>query len=325
MKNKFVIERDDLIQEIDDLLTVAIPLELTEGKPFPIAPLTLPIKAIKNELQNTVKGAEGGSKTLMATIKVDNFTLLIDQYLVGSKYNSAWKRMEALRDLTLRENEKSFYARFHKQYKDWKGVVKDYKKAHTVWDELSAFLSDASNTITNQINPIKNKIKKYSALVEGGLKKQIQSQTDELNEADLIDSLKTEVSATVPEVKSLEPDIRNFREKVLRDLRDIIRKDALRALNRLFLVIDMPAKEEPLPQKTYGKTKLKYESFNGEIANEGATYLKRECKKATWGLWVDICSGLEDGSYEEEQHPDHLDSINELKKMKLVRSKLELI
>ena len=325
LKSKFIIERDDLIQEIDDLLTVAVPLELAEGKPFPIAPLTLPIKAIKNELQNTIKGAEGGSKTLMATIKVDNFTLLIDQYLVGSKYNSAWKRMEALRDLILRENEKSFYARFHKQYQDWEGVVKDYKKAHVVWNELSELLSDAPNTITNQINPIKNKIKKYSALVEGGLKKQIQSQTEELNEADLIDSLKTEVSATVPEAKSLEPDIRNIQEKILRDLRDIIRKDALRALNRLFRVKDLPAKEEPLPQKTYGKTKLKYESFNGEIANEGEAYLKRECKIATWDLWVDICSGLEDGSYEEEQHPDHLDSINELKKMKLVRSKLELI
>jgi len=157
------------------------------------------------------------------------------------------------------------------------------------------------------------------------LKKQIQSQTGELNEADLIDSLKTEVSATIPEVKSLEPDIRNIREKILRDLRDIIRKDALRALNRLLRVKDLPAKEEPLPQKTYGKTKLKYESFNGKIANEGEAYFKSECKKATWGLWVDICSGLEDGSYEEEQHPDHLDSINELKKIKLVRSKLELI
>ena len=65
-----------MIDEIDQLLTEAGSLDQAEGARFPVAPVTLPLKAIKSELENAVKGLIApGTKTQMATIPVASYEL----------------------------------------------------------------------------------------------------------------------------------------------------------------------------------------------------------------------------------------------------------
>lgn len=324
LKRTFLNERDTLIQEIDELIAEAANLEKANGEPFPIAPLTLPLKAIRRELENTVKCPTGGTGTRMATIKVAQYTLLIDQYLIDSKYDSAWKRMDALRSLIIKDKPQSFLARFKKLHSQWEGAVKQFKNAEKEWMKLSEFISDAPQDVLVKVAPLKAEMKKYEALIRGGLQKQIQALCDDLAEDQLLDSLKTEVEATAQATQPLEQSVQIQAEAIQTGLRDIIRKNELRALNRVLKVHGRPVKEEPEAAATYAKTKLAYESFNGDVTAQGRTFFDDAGKVTNFDLWVEVCAGLQSGTYDEDKHPDHAKAIMELKTMKLVRSKLEL-
>jgi len=324
LENTFLQERDSLLQEIEELLNEAADLAEAKGEPFPIAPVTLPLKAIQNELENTVKGPTGGSKTRMATIQVAEYTLLIDQYLVDSKYEAAWKRMEALRSLISKDKSQSFFVRFKKLHSQWENVVEQFKLAESAWNALATFISDAPQSVANSLSSLKGEIKKYEGLIRGGLKKQIQSQCDDVSEDQLLETLRTEVEATANAIQPLERTIRTRLEAIHEELRGVIKENELRALNRVLKVNGLPAKEEPTPATTYAKTKLVYESFNGEVISQGQSFFEGAGKKTHFDLWVEVCSGLIAGTYDEEKHPDHADAIKELKAMKLIRSRLEL-
>ena len=143
LKKTFVGTRDEMIDEIDQLLQEASKLDVAEGQPFPIVPVTLLLKAIKSELENAVKGpGSAGSQTRMATIPVASYALLIDQYLVNSQYESAWKRTDALKDLISKDRPGSFFARFKKLHEQWANGVKDYKQAAAAWSVLSTFAGE---------------------------------------------------------------------------------------------------------------------------------------------------------------------------------------
>jgi len=325
LKKTFVGTRDDMIDEIDQLLKEAGKLDVAEGQPFPIVPVTLPLKAIKSELENAVKGpGPAGSQTRMATIPVANYVLLIDQYLVNSQYESAWKRMDALKDLITKDRPGSFFARFKKLHEQWANAVKDYKQAAAAWSVLSAFAGDAPNQVQSALNPLKLEVQKYKSLVEGGLKQQVQTQSDQVPEADLLKVLDTEVVATAQVVQGLPSQVSDKLEDLKRDLRNVIQQRELRALNRVLKAQGKAAKAEPSAGNTYGTTKSRYEAFNGQVGQDGAAYFENAGKQVHFGLWVDISSELEANTYDEEKHPDHADAIRELKLMKLLRSKLEL-
>lgn len=324
LKKNFLKERNGLILEIDKLLMEAASLEKTEGEPFPIAPVTLPLKAIKSELENVAGPTGPGTTTRRATIPVGDYNLLIDQYLVGSKYDSAWKRLEALRGLVNNELPGSFFSRFIILHKQWEETVRDFNLAETAWNDLSAFLSDAPVNVWEKLSQVKANMKKFAGLVHGGLKQQIQSQCEDEPVDNLMEILKTEVTAATAQIKPLEQIIINHHEEILKGLRTIILKAQLQALNRVRRSRNLPANEEPNIAATYGKTKLAFESFNGEVVNEGQGFFEHAGKKTHWGLWVEICAGLEGGTYDEEKHPDHRESIIELNEMKLIRSRLEL-
>jgi hypothetical protein len=122
----------------------------------------------------------------------------------------------------------------------------------------------------------------------------------------------------------LEGEVRERFEGLHRQLRQVIRGDELRALNRVLKAKGRSVADEPSASMTYGKTKAAYEAFNGEVRRQGQGFFENDAKKTHWSLWVDICRGLEVGTYDEDQHPDHAEAIRELKEMKLVRSTLEL-
>lgn len=325
LKKTFLETRDEMIDEIDDLLSEAATLDEAEGYPFPIAPVTLPLKAIKSELENAIKGLPAaGTQTRMATIPVASYTLMIDQYLVNSQYEHAWKRMDALKDLISKERPGSFFARFEKLHDLWKQAVKDFKAAGAAWQSVVEFTADAPLAVQASLNTLKLEVQKFRGLVEGGLQQQVQSQIDQVAETELLKSLETEVVATGQAVRGLPQRITDELEELKAGLRKVIRQNELRALNRVLNSSGKPAKEEPTTTATFGTTKARYEAFNGEVSREGASFFEGAGKGVHFSLWVDISGDLEAGSYDEGEHPDHAEAIRELKGMKLIRSKLEL-
>ena len=150
---------------------------------------------------------------------------------------------------------------------------------------------------------------------------QIQNQIEEIEEAELIDALATEVEAAVGKLQGLEPQVREQEQALLMQLLKVIRGDDLRALNRVRKVRNQAATTEPSPATTYGKTKAAYEAFNGAVRTEGQGYFENAGKKTHWSLWVEICSALAAANYAEDQHPDHADAIRELaSSVQLVRT-----
>jgi len=222
------------------------------------------------------------------------------------------------------DRRQSFYARFKKLHGQWAKGVKEFKQAEAAWKELAAFVTDAPAAVTDRLGTLKNTVGKFSGLIRGGLKQQIQNQIDEVDEAELIDSLVTEVDASVDQLQGLEAQVREQEQALHLQLLNVIRGDDLRAINRVRKARNKATKNEPSPAATFGKTKAEYEAFNGEVRTEGQGYFENAGKKTPWSLWVEICSDLEAANYVEDQHPDHADAIRELKDMKLVQSKLEL-
>ena len=325
LKKTFLETRDEMIDEIDQLLTEAGSLDQAEGARFPVAPVTLPLKAIKSELENAAKGLIApGTSTQMATIPVAPYVLLIDQYLVNSQYEHAWKRMDALKDLIGKERPNSFFARFAKLHAQWSKAVLDFKQAAAAWQSLWDFASDAPPPVQSSLNPLRLEVQKYRGLVQGGLEQQIQSQIDHVPETDLLKILGTEVVATAQSVQALPQQLADKLEELEASLREVIRQKELRALNRVLKATGKSAKTEPAPAATYDTTKNRYEAFNGQVVQEGVGHFENAGRAVHFSLWADIAGGLEAGTYDEDQHPDHADAIRELKGMKLVRSKLEL-
>lgn len=324
LKETFLETRDEMIEEIDHLLTEAATLDESDGHPFPVAPVTLPLKAIREELENTIKGLAASASRSRAAIPVLSYAQPIDQYLIGSHYEHAWKRMDALKDLISKDRPGSFFARFKKLHERWLMAVKDFKSAATSWQSLADFTADAPASVQAILNPFKLEVQKFRGLVEGGLKQQLQSQIDQVAETELMQILEIEVVATAQAVLGLPQLVTEKLDELKVGLRQVIRERELRALNRVLESKGKPAKAEPTPAATYGTTKTRYEAFNGQVSQEGASHFEGASKSVHFSLWVDISGDLEAGTYDEDKHPDHADAIRELKEMKLIRSKLEL-
>lgn len=324
LKKHFLSKREELLSEINRIIKDSNELKLVSGKPFPIVPLTLPLKAIQNELENALKGVGSPSMTRMATIKAGNYTLLIDQYLVDSKYESAWERLSALGDLVSPDMTDSFYARFVALRTSWESVIETFNATDTVWTQLSEFTKDAPQEILSDLTGIKSEIQKYNGMIFGGLESQIQSQCDDTAEDELLTSLQNEVDACESKLQPMQQKISDRLDTIKSDLRKIIRSTQLQALNKLLQSEGKSIMEEPKAEDTYQKTKMAYESFNTKVIADGDNVFEASGQPVSFELWVDIYKGLSNGSYSEDEHPDHDEAIKALKKMKLIRTRLEL-
>ena len=324
LKKQFLSKREELLSEINRIIKDSNELKLASGKPFPIAPLTLPLKAIQNELENALKGVGSPSMTRMATIKAGNYTLLIDQYLVDSKYESAWERLSALADLVTPDLSDSFFARFSDLRKRWESVIQTFEGTDTVWKQLSDFTKDAPPEIVSDLGGMKSEIQKYNGMIAGGLESQIQSQCDDTPEDELLTMLENEVDACESKLQPMQQKISDRLDTIKSDLRKIIRSTQLQALNKLLQAEGKKIMDEPKSEETYQKTKMAYESFNTKVISEGDHIFEQSGNPVSFELWVDIYKGLSAGAYSEEEHPDHDEAIRALKKMKLIRTRLEL-
>ena len=250
--------------------------------------------------------------------------MLIDQYLVDSKYESAWERLSALGDLVSPDMTDSFYARFVALRTSWESVIETFNATDTVWTQLSEFTKDAPQEILSDLTGIKSEIQKYNGMIFGGLESQIQSQCDDTAEDELLTSLQNEVDACESKLQPMQQKISDRLDTIKSDLRKIIRSTQLQALNKLLQSEGKSIMEEPKAEDTYQKTKMAYESFNTKVIADGDNVFEASGQPVSFELWVDIYKGLSNGSYSEDEHPDHDEAIKALKKMKLIRTRLEL-
>jgi len=324
LKKQFLSKREELLSEINGIIKDSNELKSASGKPFPIAPLTLPLKAIQNELENALKGVGSPSMTRMATIKAGNYTLLIDQYLVDSKYESAWERLSALADLVTPDMPDSFYSRFVDLKKRWESVIQTFEGTDSVWKQLSEFTKDAPPEMLSDLSGMKLEIQKYNGMIAGGLESQIQSQCDDVSEDALLTMLENEVDACELKLQPMQQKISDRLDTIKSDLLKIIRRTQLQALNKLLQSKGKRIMDEAKSEETYQKTKMAYESFNTKVISEGDHIFEQSGNPVSFELWVDIYKGLSTGAYSEEKHPDHNEALKALKKMKLIRTRLEL-
>lgn len=324
LQKAFMQKQDSLLQEIDELLIEASELSAAKGKPFPIVAVTLPLKAIKKEIEDMALIGAAGTQTVRPEVSIPGYDLKIGQYFLQSQYDTAWRRLEALYELISREKPHSFFARFKEQHKMWENVVEQFELAAKKWNLLAAFVSDAPKLVKNKVSSLDKEVKKYNGLIGGGLEKQIQSQCDEVDDVQLLETLRTEVEATSDAIQPLENDIQKQFDTIHEELRGTLKKKELRALNKVLGANGLPSKEEPQPSASYEKTKTTYESFNSDVIAQGQGFFEGIGTRMNFEFWVDIYTGLNAGTYDEEKHPDHAEAIKELKSMKLVRSRLEL-
>ena len=269
LKKQFLAKREEILSEIDDIFNNCDDLKLVNNQPFPVAPLTLPLKAIKSELENALKGFGSPTMTRRATIKAGSYPLLVDQYLVDSKYESAWERLSALEQLVTPDLPESFHAKFTTLRKKWEFVISTFSIAGKSWDQLSEFVKDAPKDAVTDINAIKFEITKYNEMIIGGLEKQIQSQCEDLPEDELMELLKTEVEACEIKLQPLNDQIIACLESIKVSLRKILRTPELQALNKLLQAQGKSIMSEPQEADTYLNTKTAYESFNTEVLRSG--------------------------------------------------------
>jgi hypothetical protein len=323
-KESFAKARDEILAEIEALLAEASDFEQANGFAFPVAPLTLPLKAIQGELQAAAAGGTAPTQTRRAAVQVASYMLEIEQYLVTSKYDEAWKRLDALHGLVSKSLSSSFYSRFKQLYDQWKRSTDQFKTARDAWERLQNFIVDAPSDVMESLRSTKSLYAQMKGLVEGGLKAAILAKYAEGEETQLLEDLKTEIEAATPKFGGLPTAIEADAQDIHSALRQILRADQIQSLNRVRRACGVAVVEEPKALDTYKKTKERYEAFNTEIAAEGTRYFEGNGKATTWSLWIEICSQLQAGTYDEDKHPDHYDALREFKDMKLVRSRLEL-
>lgn len=325
LKQQFLAKRQEILSEIDGIFRSCDELKRVNDQPFPIAPLTLPLKAIQRELENALKGVRSATMTPRAKIQVEGYPLLVDQYLVDSQYASAWKRLAGLWLLVTLDSPESFYARFSQLRKTWESVIALFADVQTSWEQLSGFVQDAPKDTIPEIPAMKAEVTKYNGMIAGGLEQQIQSQCDDFPEDELMGLLKTEVDACNSKLQPLNERIRAEFDSIKATLRKIIRKPELQALNKVLQARGKPIMTEPQAAGTYLNTKAAYESFNTSVTAEGARIFAESGYEVSFDLWVEIYQRLSAGTYDADEHPDHTEAIRALHRMKLVRTRLELL
>ena len=155
---------------------------------FPSLPLPCRLRRSSRELENAVKGpAAAARRRGWPRSRSPTYTLLIDQYLVNSQYEHAWKRMDALKDLISKERPGSFFARFKKLHEQWAKAVKDYKQAAAAWQSLGAFAGRcARNRCQSLADPLKARGPEVRAASSRAVSSsRSRSQSDQVDEAEL--------------------------------------------------------------------------------------------------------------------------------------------
>ncbi len=317
LRGQYRQRRDQLAHAVSEQLAQADDLKSVDGQPFPTSPLTLPLKAILEEI--TASLAMGGLSSRSA-LPVPGYPQSVNTYLFMGEYANAWYRLEALSKFVERTQSTSFWARFQVARTQWSQHLQSYQNATTSWDALSQFVGEAASPAWASARPIKAKLEQFRALVDGGLAQAVNAEADRGAEK-LIDALEEEVRAA-GKYRDLPQQIGDLRQAVEDELQTLIDRKRLQALT--WVLAAKRRTTPPVPQvvKTYSETKSAYETFNVQVAEMGRQQFEGAGRQTTWEQWQEIYQQLLDDKY--VMRPEDDVALRELEDMKLVRHTVRL-
>ncbi|QTA78418.1 Uncharacterized protein dnl_06390 [Desulfonema limicola] len=323
LKSEYAKKRTSILKNIDEQLADAQDYAAINGKPFPIAPLTLPLKSINHELERALSGQSFTSRDL---VELEEYQFSIADYLMKEDYETAWKRLNLLDCMTSKTASESIWQKFLKLHEQWQKAVSQFSDAETGWKELNKFMSDAPVSIwPDGIAGAGEMMSAYESLedqVEGGLDNDIKSMISSHNGLSLIEKLSEEIIASVPKYQGFPKKIADLLQNIKNDLLAVIDDIRLQALNNLLRSIGNGEWHEPKSRECYGKTKTEYETFNNKVSDKGKELLEGMGKRTNWELWVEIYTDLSSGKY--TKNADHEACFDELEQIGLIERTVRL-
>jgi hypothetical protein len=317
LRGQYRQRRDQLSHAVSQQLAEAEILKTLDGQPFPIAPLTQPLKAIAEELKASLAS---GSLSSRGAISLEGYPQSVNTYLFMGQYANAWHRLEALGQYVERAQPTSFWARFQTTRTTWTERLQDYQRAVTAWESLESFVDDAPSPAWQEAKAIRANLEQFRALVEGGLE---QVVTAEFNQgaSKLIGVLEDEVEAAV-KFQTLPDQIDTLRQDVQAELQAIIDQMRLQALSRVLAAKRRSLLTIPALAETYAETKTAYEAFNVQVLQTGRRYFDDAGKETPWDRWVEIYQALREERYTISPEDDT--ALRELEEMKLIERTVRL-
>jgi len=317
LRDQYRQRRDQLTRAVGQQLAEAETLKAVDAQPFPIAPLTQPLKAISQELKASL--ASGGLSS-RGSIPVPGYPESFNTYLFMGQYANAWHRLEALGQYVERAQPTSFWSRFQAARSCWADQVHNYQSAATAHESLTCFVGDASSPAWLEAKSTHATLEQLRALVEGGLQQVVNAELDHGAEK-LIDTLAEEVQAAA-KFHTLPEQVGTLRQAVEAELEAIVDKRRLQALGRV-LSAKRRSQLAKLPlAATYAETKAAHEAFNVKVIETGRRYFEGAGKETSWDRWVEIYLALSEGHYAIS--PQDETALQELEEMKLIQRTVKL-
>lgn len=301
----------EIAHAVQEQMAQAQGLKTVDGRPFPIAPLTQPLRAIQEELR--AAPGSGGLSSRNA-LPVPGYQASIATYLYMKEYANAWRRLEALSKFVERAQPTSFWYRFDAARKRWAQRIEDYKQIQDAWQRLAIFVGDAASPAWLNAKTIRADLDQLAMLVDGGLEQAVNAEVNQGAEK-LIDALEAEVTAA-DKYRTLAQAIAELRAAVDGELNGIIDTTRLQALNRVLSTRRKSVLYAPAPGATYTATKAAFEAFNVQVVAAGRQMFEDGGKETTFDRWVDIYGRMSDNQFRPA--PDDKDVLTELAQMKLI-------
>lgn len=317
LREQYRQRREQLAHAIQQELAEAESLKIIDGCPFPIAPLTMPLKAILEEMVATLVS---GGLSSRGAIPVPGFPQSVNTYIYMGQYANAWSRLEALGQYVERGQPTSFWVRFQAARSQWTSRLRDYQNATTIWDSLTRFMGEASSPAWSGAKPTRANLEQFRALVEGELERTINTEASHGVEK-MIETLEEEVK-TADKFRDLPAQITVLRKNVESELRALIDETRLHALTRVLTAKRRSQLQVPGLAATYTETKAAFEQFNVQIAQTGKSYFEGADKQIPWERWVEIYTALHEGRYSISPEDDI--ALRELEEMKLIERTVKL-
>jgi len=318
LRDQYRQRRTELANAIAQQLAEAQPFSTVEGYPFPIAPLTQPLKAIQEEVQ---AAPSFGGRSSRNAVSLPGYPHSVSTYLFMGKYTEAWERLEALGKCIERAQPASFWARFQHARATWTAQVKAYQHAAAAWQALTDFMQDGDSSLwQSERKGLGAEIQQWRALVEGGLAEAVNAVQDQGVEK-LIDALHDEIAAAA-KYQDLAGNITALHERIVQELHSIIDRTRLRALGRMLTAKRRSQMTEPALGKTYAETKAAYETFNARVIEVGREYFENAGKQTTWDQWVEIYVALDENRYTIKREDET--ALQELEAMNLIERTVKL-
>lgn len=318
LRDQYRQRRDELANAVSQQLAEAQALKTAEGYPFPIAPLTQPLKAIQEEV---LAAPTAGGRTSRNAIELPGYPHSVSTYLFMGDYTDAWERLEALGQYVERAQPDSFWARFHTARNQWARRVKDYQHAEAAWKSLSDFVQEAPSPAWQSARKtLGAELQQLRALVEGGLEETVNAELDRGAEK-LLDALQEEIAAAA-KYQGLVEQITALHEQVKQELRALIDVPRLQALGRVLTAQRHSQMPAPPLEKTYADTKAAYAVFNAKVIETGRSYFEGAGKSTLWDCWVEIYLALSENRY--TLRPEDETALQELETLKLIERTVRL-